>query len=187
MVRSLLDTADLGQLRLLTGAGPAAAVAACLVDTGLLQFDPDDSSWSDRDRLVVAGDGVATALTERLLAAGAQPDGALLRAALGGDALAFAFGAAMASEADGGAWRSWCVLDEHACDDGRVWEAARAASAAGPQSLAALVVGAGTAALWRACGWDVHIAPAADPAWLLGALDQALQDSPAAVLAVGDA
>jgi transketolase N-terminal domain/subunit len=183
MARSLLDTADLAQLRTLAAQGPAVAVASVLVDSGLLQFDPDDPTWDDRDRLVVAGSATATAIEERLASAGARPADTLMRAS-GGDALAMAFGAAMASQLDGGAWRSWCVLDEAACDDGRVWEAARAAAWAKAATLTALVEGAGTVRLWEACGWTVHSAPADDPAWLLGALDQAVLTSPAVVLAV---
>lgn len=186
MPRSLLDRADLPLLRELVGGGPADALAAALIDTGLLQFDPDDPDWEDRDRLVVAGAGVSAASGRRLTAAGADPDAIVAPAATGGDALALAFGAAMAAAMDGGAWRAWCLLDAQACDDGRVWEVARAAAQARPQTLGVLVAGAGSAGLWRACGWQVHEAPAADPVWLLGAMDQLVVAGPAVVLAVGD-
>lgn len=185
MPRSLLDGADLATLRLLT-TGPAEAVAAALVDTGLLQFDPDDPEWEDRDRLVICGDEVARAAGRRLSAAGADPDVVVTLAPTGGDALALAFGAAMAANLDGGGWRAWCVLDAEACDDGRVWEIARAASAAAPATLAVLVAGGGAAALWRACGWQAHEAPASDPVWLLGSVDQMVAGAPAVVLAVPD-
>lgn len=185
MARSLLDAADLSALRDLAAGGPAAAVAAALVDTGLLQFDPDDPEWEDRDRLALCGEGVAAAVGRRLGAAGGDPDAVVTPAATGGDALALAFGASMAAAMDGGAWRAWCVLDAGACDDGRVWEVALAAGQARADALGALVAGGGTAPLWRACGWRVHEAPAADPAWLLGALDQVVAAGPAVVLAVG--
>lgn len=184
MTRSLLDTVDLPGLRALASGGPAAAVAAALVDTGLLQFDPDDADWEDRDRLVMCGLGVTAATGRRLVAAGADPDAVVMPAAAGGDALALAFGAAMAGTMDGGAWRAWCLLDSDACDDGRVWEVARAAADAAPDTLGALVAGGGTAAMWRACGWQVHEAPATDPVWLLGAIDQVVASGPAVVLAV---
>ena len=183
MARSLLDTADLAQLRTLVAGGTAAAIAAAVVDSGLLQFDPDDAEWEDRDRLVVAGTALAEALEARLADAGARPFETVVRAS-GGDALAMAFGAAVASQVDGAPWRSWCVLDEAACDDGRVWEAARAAAWARASTLTALVEGASTVRMWEACGWTVHQAPVDDPAWLLSSLDQAVATSPAVVLAV---
>ena len=186
MARSLLDNADLGALRDLSAKGPAAAVAAALVDTQLLQFDPDDPTWEDRDRLFVAGPAVEAALEQRLTASGAKAEDVVTRVRNGGEAAALAFGAAMASAADGGAWRAWCALDAEACDDGRIWEIARAAAAAGAVQLGVVVTGSDTAALWRACGWTVHEAPAADPAWLLGAVDHLLAESPSVVLVAGN-
>ena len=186
MARSLLDTADLAHLRRLAGPDPAAALAACVVDSGLLQFDPDDPRWEDRDRLVLAGDGLSAAFGARVAAAGGGPR-TTLHATHGGDALGMALGAAAASELDGGGWRSWCGLDEQACDDGRVWEVARAAAAACLPTLGAFVAGVATAPLWRACGWQVHLAPADDPAWLLGAFDLAMATVPGVVMvAAGD-
>jgi transketolase N-terminal domain/subunit len=187
MPHSLLDNADLPALRAAVAEGPEAALAAALIDTGLLQFDPDDPSWEDRDRLFVAGRDLPAALAARLRQAGADPGVVLRTLRTGGDALALAFGAAVAAEADGGAWRAWCLLDDEATDDGRVWEVARAAAQAGSPTLAALVTGAETAALWRACGWPVHEAPADDPVWLLSALDQVVAGAPAALLVATDA
>lgn len=186
MARSLLDTANLADLRGIATGGSAAAVAAALIDTGLLQFDPDDPEWEDRDRLVVCGADVSAAVGRRLSAAGGDPDAIVTPAATGGDALAFAFGAAMSASLDGGAWRAWCLLDAAACDDGRVWEVAVAAREARPDTLGVLVAGRGSATLWRACGWNVHEAPAGDPVWLLGSLDQLVVAGPAVVLAVDD-
>lgn len=186
MARSLLDAADLQVLREFAAGGPEAALAASLVDAGLLQFDADDPDWEDRDRVVICGPRTTAAVGRRLTAAGADPDAVVTPAPTGGDALAVAFGAAMAGAMDGGAWRAWCVLDAEACDDGRVWEVARAASAARPDTLGTLVAGGGTAALWLACGWRVHEAPATDVVWLLGALDQLVAQGPAVVLAVAD-
>lgn len=184
MARSLLDTVDLPSLRELAN-GAAAAVAAGLVDAGLLQFDPDDPEWLDRDRVVVCGDEVAAAIGHRLSAAGADPDFVVTAARNGGEALALALGAATASAMDGSPWRSWCVLDAGACDDGRVWEVARAAQDS--QTLGVLVAGGDSAPLWRACGWHVQEAPASDPVWLLGALDQVAVRAPGVVVAVDDA
>lgn len=182
MPRSLLDTADLSALRAISAAGPAMALAAALIDTGLLQFDADDPAWEDRDRLVVCGASVSSAIADRMATAGTDAE-AVVQARTGGDALALAFGAAAASAMDGGPWRSWCVLDGAACDDGRVWEVARAARDGHAEQLGVLVAGGDTAGMWRACGWQVHEAPAADPAWLLGALDHLQTRGPAVVLA----
>src|SRR5688500_14335800 len=163
MARSLLDAADLPALRQLATAGTEAALVAAFVDAGLLQFDPDDPEWQDRDRVVACGDGVAGALGLRLTAAGADPDFVVTAAGNGGDALALTLGAATASRMDGSPWRAWCVLDAEACDDGRVWEVARAAQRAEATALGALVAGGDSAPLWRACGWYVVEAPASDP------------------------
>ena len=180
MTRSLLDGADLATLRSL-GRTPAIAVAAALIDTGLLQFDPDDAEWADRDRLVVGGESVVFAVEERMEAAGAQLTTAAYVA--GGEALGVALGAAIAGGLDGGVWRAWCVLDESICDDGRTWEAARAAAGAPDlRTLTALIAGDESTRLWQACGWKVQVVPAGDPVWLLGALDQALLGPPTAVL-----
>ena len=187
MVRSLLDGADLGALRAVGASGAPDAVAAALIDTGLLQFDADDPEWEDRDRLITSGPLVTAAATRRLTTAGAQADAVITTTRNGGDAMALAFGAAMASGADGGVWRAWCLLDAAASDDGRVWEIARAAADAGAQFVGVLVAGMQGAALWRACGWTVHAAPANDPAWVLGALDQIVTRAPSVLLVADNA
>ena len=184
MVRSLLDGADLPALRALNGQGPAAAIAAAVVDSGLLHFDADDPQWEDRDRVVVCGPALHAALAQRLGAAGADPQRVLITADDGGTALALAFGAALSSAMDGGAWRSWCLLDEAACDDGRTWEVAAAVRDAGAEPLGAIVLGDRTAALWRACGWKVQPALVSEPVELLGGLDQVLVAGPAVLVAV---
>ena len=184
MARSLLDGADLTVLRNLTAKDVDTAVAATVVDAGLLQFDPDDPVWEDRDRVVVCGRGLSEALSRRLRNAGAEPDRVLTTVDAGGEALGLAFGAALASAMDGGAWRSWCLLDEGACEDGRVWEVADAAAGAGADTMGAVVVGDRTAALWRACGWQVHTAAVTDPVEILGGLDQLMVAGPAVLLVV---
>ena len=184
MTRSLLDGANLPLLRSLMGAAAEDAIAAGLVDTGLLQFDPDDAAWDDRDRMVVCGDGVTASVAARIAAAGGAAWEVVTPAATGGDAMALALGAAVAAGLDGAAWRAWCVLDDAACDDGRVWEIARSAASPSSPTFGVLVAGAAGAQLWRACGWAVHEAPAGDPVWLLGALDQLSAGGPAVVMVV---
>jgi hypothetical protein len=183
--RSLLDRADLPALRaLLTQQRSAAAIG--LIDSGLLQFDVSDPAWEDRDRLFVAGTGVSRSVRARLEAAGANPDDVATFSSSGGDAMALAFGAALASDLDGNAWRPWVALDASACDDGRVWEVVRAAATAGAGALGVVVEGEGAPTLWSACGWRVHEVPPADPVWLLGALDQVGVTGPAVVVVGGD-
>lgn len=184
MVRSLLDGADLPALRVLLERDWSAA-ATGLIDSGLLQFDADDPGWEDRDRLIVAGDGIAQVVRERLAAAGATPEDVAVFAPSGGHAMALAFGAALASDLDANAWRPWAVLDGAACDDGRVWEVARAA-ASQTDALGVVVEGDRAPGLWTACGWRVHEVPASDPVWLLGALDQVALTGPAAILVSRD-
>ena len=181
MTRSLLDGADLPALRTLLGQEWSAG-AVGLVDSGLLQFDANDPAWEDRDRLFVAGDGVARSIRGRLRDAGVQAGDVATFTGSGGEAMALAFGAAVASELDGGAWRSWALLDEQACDDGRVWEVARAAAQTTANALAVIVEGDGAPHMWAACGWRVHEVAPADPVWLLGALDQVGTTAPCAIV-----
>ncbi len=183
MPRSLLDSVDLRALRGLTTGG-AASWAACLVDAGVAQLDPGDPGWGDRDRIVATA-GTTVALERRLQAAGWRSGQGYVGAATGGQALGLAFGAGVASALDGAVWRAWCLLDEDACDDGGVWEVARAAADTAADTVGALVAGAATAALWRASGWAVRTVPDDEPVRLLGALDHALavRGQPSVVLA----
>ena len=177
---SLLDAVDLRQLRPLARSG-AGAIAACLVDAGAVQLDAADPDWPDRDRIVAVEGAPADALRARLRAHGLAT--AVLTAPLGGEALGLAYGAAVVSARTGGVWRAWCVLDDDACDDGAVWEAARAAAQGQPAPLTVLVGGGSCAPLWEACGWPCTVAPRDNPAQVLAALDRAVvTPSPAAVL-----
>lgn len=183
MPRSLLDGVDLRRLRLPAASG-AQTLAACLIDGGAAQFDAGDPAWPDRDRLVaVAGSPLAAAVDERLQAAGCPAGEQLVLAGGGGEALAVALGAGAVSRLDGGVWRAWCLLADDDCDDGTLWEAVRAAGEQCLATVTALVDGAATAPLWRACGWSVRQVPA-EPVRLLAAVDHAVaeQGVPAVVL-----
>ena len=181
MPRSLLDSADLPALRTLLGQEWSAG-AVGLVDSGLLQFDANDPAWEDRDRLFVAGERVAESVRRRLRDAGVDPGDVATFAGSGGQAMALALGAAVASDLDGNAWRSWVLLDEQACDDGRVWEVARAASQTPASALGVIVEGDCAPHMWSACGWRVHEVAPSDPVWLLGALDQVTMTAPCALV-----
>lgn len=190
-MRSLLDRADLATIRRAAARYPGlfATIAACLIDGGLAQFDPDDPDWDDRDRVLVGDEEAAKALTAALAAAGANAHRAVVRAAPG-VAVCLATGAAMASGVDGGLFRVWCLISETAVTDGLVWEGARAAAAAGVHGLAVLAVARRTdtsalSSLFAAAGWQVRQAAADDVIELLGAMDHALASTTGPVLVLG--
>lgn len=184
MTRSLLDRADLGRLRAqlseAASHSPSTAVLTLLLEAGVVQHDPGDPAWPDRDRLVLGGRAVMAGAPRAFTAAGYR-DGDGRHEVPDGRALAVAQGAAVSSRLDGGVARVWCVLDRACCRDGVTWEAAAAARP--PLPLTALViVEAGDdleplAARWRACGWSIHHAAVTSPELLLGACDQALADA----------
>ena len=99
-----------------------------------------------------------------------------------GLALAVAYGAAMARRTHHrnrgpgqGAW-VWCVLRAEALDDGRTWEAARAAAAQRLDTLTAVVttpVGRArdVTRVFEAAGWCSIRCAAADPLEILRAVD----------------
>lgn len=104
-----------------------------------------------------------------------------------GRALAVAYGAAAARVAHAapegvgsGRW-VWCVLRPSALDDGRTWEAARAAARAGLRTLAVIVAagsehgsaGDDLEAPWRAAGWSSVRVDAADAWSVVSGLDRA--------------
>jgi hypothetical protein len=177
--RSLLDGADLPAVRAAAarGRGAFATAIACLRAGGVLQHDPDDPGWLDRDRVI---DGAH--------ALGPSDARSWWTSAPVRDALSLALGAGLSSSLDGGIFRVWCLLDG-AADDGRTWDAARAAAA---QACAALtVVAAGDPEarlvdLLRAAGWRTFAAAPDDPLEVLGAMDRAVAHGagPAAVVLV---
>lgn len=179
---SLLDRADLASVRAATreDGGPWGPVVACLTAPGVVQRDPADAEWPDRDRLVV-GDRRAAEALAATLPAGGGPD---WLDATGGHALALARGMAAASEADGGIFRAWCLLGEGAIGDGSTWEAASGATGG---SLAVVALARRPAAsrlraLFAAAGWRVARARSAEPAEVLGGLDRALLPGPPGAL-----
>jgi hypothetical protein len=180
---SLLDATDLAVVRAAAAgrAGPAAVVASCLVEGGVLAYAPDEPGWRDRDRLVVASREVAAVF------AGADCAEPVL--VEGGRALAVAAGLAAASTVDGDVFRVFCLLDADVVDDGAVWEAANAARSS---TLVAVVVGAGAPVrrageMFASAGWCTATADADDPVEVMGALDRAYrggEGGPGVVLAM---
>lgn len=94
-----------------------------------------------------------------------------------GRALALAYGAAAARTGGPAPPAVWCLLRARALEDGRTWEAARAAAAVGVDALTAVlaVPAAGAAdalAVLKAAGWRHWRASATDAWALTGGLDQ---------------
>jgi hypothetical protein len=165
--RSLLDGVDLPAVRAASarGRGELATALACLRAGGVLQHDPDDPQWMDRDRVI---DGAG--------ALGTSGPGSWWSSALGRDALALALGAGLSSSLDGGIFRVWCLLDETA-DDGRTWDAARTAAAQACATLTVVTSGSPdvrVADLLRAAGWPTFAATSDEPVEVLGAMDRAV-------------
>lgn len=173
-MRSFLDAVDLAAVRAAAAEleGPFATVVACLRDADVLQHDPRDPTWPDRDRLLVA-DGDA----QRAVRAAWSPPGTPgeLDGGAPGTALGVAVGAAIGSALDGGIFRVWCLLGDRAVDDGAVWESARSAASSHCGLLTAVVIGesAPIEGLFAAAGWAVDGIDLDDPLEVLGAMDQA--------------
>lgn len=171
MPRSLLDGADLPVIRRAAAARPGriAALLACLLEGGVVEYAPDEPDWADRDHVVVGTEDLRAAIE-----ADGGPEAVLVE---GGRALAMAAGAACAGALDGGVARTYCLLDESALDDGAVWEAALVGPGAALTAFVMTEEGAGARAMFDAAGWCVVEASADDPVALLGALDR-VQERP---------
>lgn len=163
--RSLLDDVDVAALRRQASerTGIFAGVVAALMDTGVVQHDPDDPGWSDRDRLVAGGPEAARPflLGEPVLRCEA------------GTALRQAVDAGVASTSGGGIYRVWCLLDPGAAEHGGTWEAARAAADAGCAEITAVCPSGLLADLLVLAGWR-RVPSVGDPLSVFAALDRAL-------------
>jgi transketolase len=188
---SLLDRAPLDRVRTDAAGlpGPFAVTVAVLLHGGVVQHDPADPAWPDRDRLVCGSPDAAGAAAQALADLG-YPRGGGFVAAMRAPALAVGLGMAAASRIQGGIFRVWCLLGGSCAGDGEVWEAAVAAAANAEDLLSAVVVtprghsGAASAML-RAAGWRVGRADATDPVDLLAAMDRLVHPdgAPGAVVA----
>jgi transketolase len=181
-VRSLLDGVDLGAVRAAAGrgTGPFATAIACLQEGGVLQHDPDDPDWPDRDRVI---DGASALRRWERSEIGLQPWWTSVpRGALGAGV-----GAALASHLDGGIFRVWCLLDG-AGVDGASWDAARAAVRYRLATLTVLALADGTddlAQVLDAAGWRILRSSPREPVEVLGAMDRAVAQRTGPVAIVG--
>lgn len=168
---SLLDRADLEAVRRLAATidHPAAPVIAALLAGGVLTEDPDDRMWPDRDRLVLGGQDLATAV---------EAAASFHAVAVAEEfALAAGLGQAESGRSEGAVHRVFVLFPARACSDGAAWEAALTAAQLGNDRLVAVVVGEGevdVAAMLALAGWDVQ-AVAPRPEEVLGALDHLLR------------
>jgi len=118
----------------------------------ILDHDPEDPDWSDRDRLILSIGHVAPVLYATLAHAGYFPEeelmtlrklnsrlqghpgrdhglpGLELSAGSLGQGLSVAVGRALAGKHDNHSWRVFCILGDGELQEGSVWEAAMAAS-----------------------------------------------------------
>jgi transketolase len=149
------------------GSGhPGGSLSAADILTALyfsvMQLDPADPSWPERDRFVLSKGHAAPALYAVLAERGYFPVeelkglrrlGSILQghpdmkstpgveASTGslGQGLSFAVGLAAAAKLDGAPWRVYVVLGDGELQEGQVWEAAMAAAHFGLDNLTAIV------------------------------------------------
>lgn len=186
-----LQVADLAGLRAAAREvpGPAATLAACLIDTGLVQLDPHDPHWVDRDRLLVASPRAEPAVRARLANTGHAETAAVALSPAA--VLPVAVGLALASRLDGDVFRVWALLDPDTARAGGAWEGLQTAAAHRPLPLIALVVGTVRAlgrlsGLAGLAGWRLLDAAADDPADVLGACQRAITAAgPTLIVAAG--
>lgn len=131
------------------GSLSAAEIVTALYFGGVLNHDPDNPEWPDRDRFILSkGHGVPilyAALAERgyfpvdELLSLRQVDSRLqghpvqgmtpgIEASTGslGQGLSIGIGHAIAGRLDGKLFRTWVLLGDGECQEGQVWEAAMA-------------------------------------------------------------
>lgn len=129
------------------GAIFSVAEIMAVLYAGVLNVDPAQPRWPERDRLILskghAGASVYAALAERGFfpveelsthyANGSNLSGHVSHKGVPGvefstgslgHGLAVAAGMALGAKKDGASWRAYCVLGDGECDEGSVWEAA---------------------------------------------------------------
>jgi len=193
--RSLLDGVDLAALRRAGHeGGPTGLVLSCLFDSGLVQHDPDDPEWSDRDRVLI-DPALPLHPVAAVMARVNYPSDSARLGQGSGRVMADAVGLAHSSHAAGEVFRVFALLAQASLVDGGVWAALVRAGQERLGALTLLIVGDPAcdpvpepqAILTAAHFW--HRAVAADPAEILSTLDQRFAAASAgpAALAVGTA
>jgi transketolase len=144
------------------GCLSASDIVAALYFGDILQVDPKNPAWPDRDRFVLSKGHAAPVLYAALAERGFFPTETLVTLRqLGsilqghpdakkvpgievptgslGQGLSLAVGMALAGRVDGKGYRVWALLGDGECEEGQVWEAAMAAAHYRLDSLTAIV------------------------------------------------
>jgi transketolase len=128
----------------------------------ILNHNPADPHWPDRDRFILSKGHAAPVLYAALAAAGYLPEeelctlrkidsrlqghpecgktpGVEMSAGALGQGLSFGIGAALAARLNSQTYRTYVLMGDGECDEGQVWEAAMAAAHFKIDSLTAIV------------------------------------------------
>jgi transketolase len=158
---------DIIRMLLEAGSGhPGGSLSAidmltCLYFGGILQYRPDEPSWSDRDRFILSKGHCTPALYATLARAGyfphdllktfrklesplqGHPDrtrlpGVELSAGSLGQGLSAGLGMAFASRIDGADWHTYVMCGDGETQSGHIWEAIMCAGNYGVDNLTAI-------------------------------------------------
>ncbi len=144
------------------GAIFSVAEVMAVLYAQVLNIDPANPAWEDRDRFILgkghAGAAVYAALAERGFfdveelsthyANGSRLSGHVSHKGVPGvefstgslgHGLPVAMGMALGAKMDGKDWRAYCILGDGECDEGSVWEAALQANQFGLGNLIAII------------------------------------------------
>ncbi len=144
------------------GAIFSVAEVMAVLYAKVLNIDPANPTWEDRDRFILgkghAGAAVYAALAERGFfdveelsthyANGSRLSGHVSHKGVPGvefstgslgHGLPVAMGMALGAKMDGKDWRAYCILGDGECDEGSVWEAALQANQFGLGNLIAII------------------------------------------------
>jgi transketolase len=129
---------------------------------GIMQHDPKNPAWEDRDRFILSKGHAAPVLYSTLAESGYFPvselmtlrkldsrlqghternrlPGVEMSAGSLGQGLSFAIGCALAGKLNNKSYRVYALLGDGECDEGQVWEAAMAATHFRADNLCAIV------------------------------------------------
>ena len=129
---------------------------------GVMQHDPRNPNWTDRDRFILSKGHVTPAYYAVLSESGyiptdelatfrqlgsrlqghpvmGKPEGVEMSSGSLGIGLSFSVGQALAARLDGRRYRTYCLLSDGDCNEGSTWEAALAGSHHRLDNLVAIV------------------------------------------------